>query len=100
MAPEQIDGSPVRHDRRSDVYALGIILFELLTGCCPFTKKNGNLGGLLRQIVDDEPPAPLSLDASLPDALDAICLKCLRKELDRPIPHRCGSGGGPASLES
>ncbi len=86
MAPEQIDGSPVCHDRRSDVYALGIILFELLTGRCPFVHKGGELSALMKQIVSDEPPAPQSLDASLPDALDVICLKCLRKDSNHRYP--------------
>ena len=76
-APEQVQG-----DRGGgvgvDIYALGVLLFELLAGESPYGKADGN-AALIRAILDTEPLAPTRV-AGPPDAdLDAICLKALRK---------------------
>jgi serine/threonine protein kinase len=76
MAPEQIGG---QRDMGPavDLYALGVILFELLTGRLPFEHP---LPALYVQILQTPPPAPSSVVAGLDHRLDAICLKALRKE--------------------
>lgn len=76
MSPEQIR-EPKRVDGRSDVYGLGVVLFEMLTGERPF---RGVGHDLLMQIVHDEPPAPRALDSSLPRDLDTIVQRCLAKQ--------------------
>ena len=77
IAPEQIEGSPAALTPACDVYALGAILFELLTGKPPFTAATPLR---LLALVKSEEPVPPSSRRRIPFDLDTICLKCLRKD--------------------
>ena len=76
MSPEQIAGKKV--DGRSDLFSLGVVLFELLTGEKPFKGGDG-IGALLFQIANDPHPDPLSLNPQLPPCLSVIINKSLAK---------------------
>lgn len=77
MSPEQAKGEGYKVDRRADIYSLGVILFELLTGERPF---RGNARMLIHQLVNEDAPSPRKLNPSIPRDLETICLKCLEKD--------------------
>jgi len=76
MAPEQWRGDPV--DGRADIFAVGIILYELLTGCPPFATKS--LGELRERVLHEEPVLPSVVNPALPAAIDPVVRRAIARE--------------------
>ncbi len=79
MSPQQVREVPLDH--RTDIYSLGVVMFQLLTGHLPFEQDNSY--SLLYSIAHDTPPLPSELRPEVPEALDAIVRRATEKDVDR-----------------
>ncbi len=77
MSPEQARGDVGKIDVRSDVYSLGVMLFEMLTGELPF---RGTSRMVIEQVIHNDPPSPRKLVSHLPSDLETICMTCMQKD--------------------
>ena len=86
MAPEQTMGLRGEIDERTDVYALGVILYELLTGLLPHEPRRDHAAELIRRIREEPPERPTRLNRAIDDELETIILKALEKRKERRYP--------------
>ncbi len=82
MSPEQARGEGL--DARSDVYALGAVLYEAVTHRAPF--KGSSTIGILKKVGTVEPPSPRGLDPAIDPALEACIVRAMAKDRDRRYP--------------
>lgn len=82
MAPEQLAQQPA--DERTDIWALGVVLYEILTGRLPF--QSTSVGDLLRRIAQAEYFAPSTINPAVPRQLDGIVAACLKQNPDDRVP--------------
>jgi serine/threonine protein kinase len=85
MSPEMVSGQPVDH--RADIFAVGVMLYELITSKKPFAGDNSSVIGFLTQIVNHVPPPPSQLVPTLPAKLDAIVACALEKDPEQRYPQ-------------
>lgn len=111
MAPEQVRGESHWIDGRTDVYALGVVLYELLTGKRPF--RSTSIESLFGKILHDSPQPARQLNPHMPQAVDEICMRALEKsrhdrfstagDMAAALLQACGlatAAGSPAPLPS
>jgi serine/threonine protein kinase/tetratricopeptide (TPR) repeat protein len=79
MSPEQVDGAPI--DARTDIYSLGIIIYEMLTGKTPFSGETP--WSVAFKHKNDPPHDPREINPAIPEAMSRIILKCLEKQRER-----------------
>jgi eukaryotic-like serine/threonine-protein kinase len=90
MSPEQVEAAPDTIDTRTDIHALGVVLFRLLTGRLPFGHDDPPLPELARRIVQDDAPRLGSLDPTLRGDLEVIVSRALAKDKDRRYASAAG----------
>jgi len=90
MSPEQVQAVPGSIDTRTDVHALGVILFRLLAGRLPYGVGDPSLPELARRIVEDEPTRLGSIDATLKGDLEIIVARAMAKDKERRYPSAAG----------
>ena len=78
MSPEQVSGRRVDH--RSDIFSLGVMLFEMVAGIAPFSGKD--MGDLMYTVMNVQPPRPSQLNPAAPEFLDLIVAKALQKDVN------------------
>ncbi|MBC8201545.1 MAG: serine/threonine protein kinase [Planctomycetes bacterium] len=83
MSPEQCDADPDRIDTRSDVYALGVILFQLLSGKLPYDLRKQAIHEAVRVIKEQRPDSLGTISTTLKGDIDTIALKAMEKDKDR-----------------
>jgi len=76
MSPEQVKEQPLTH--QTDIFSLGVVMFQLLTGRLPF--KGANNYSMIYQILNVEPPRPMEVRPEIPPRIDAIVMRALQKE--------------------
>jgi hypothetical protein len=76
MSPEQHLNKPLNH--QTDIYALGVVMFQLLTGRLPF--QAGNIAGLAHQILNADPPLPSEFRADIPGAIDVVVRRAIERD--------------------
>ncbi|MEZ5615659.1 MAG: serine/threonine-protein kinase [Rhodocyclaceae bacterium] len=82
MSPQQVKDHPLNH--QSDIFSLGVVMYQLLTGQLPFQGSN-NIS-IIYQIANVEPPPPSALRQGIPPAVDAIVVRAMKKSLEERYP--------------